>query len=170
MKLKKIKYPAVIILISMYVIGIVMTFSGDLILQIQSIRYQNQIERNANLEFLEFSEKQWANFENDKEIKYKNQYFDVIWFRKLDSKIIAKVVKDSFESETRVTIVELLKKNKPPISENKKSNTFYKHLISENKFYVRNKLVFLEVQLQNFDKKSSSKTKSFIYLQDKPPC
>ncbi len=167
---KKIKNPAIFLILSVYVIGMILAFSGDLIQHIQNIRYRNQIEKIANAETLEFSKTEWNNFSGNHEIHFQNHYYDVISFEQNNKKITAKVVKDSSENKTRVTFVELLKKNKTPISEKKKSNSFSKHVISENKFYYYNKLVFLSEILQNFDGLTSSKTKSFIYLQDKPPC
>lgn len=167
---KKIKKPAIFLILSVYIIGMVLAFSGDLIQHIQNIRYQNQIEKIVNSETLEFTKKEWNSFSDNHEIHYQNHYYDVISFQQINAKITAKVVKDSSESKTRVTVVELLKKNKTPISENKKSYSFSKHLVSENKFFYYNKLVFLSEKLQNFGGLYSSKTKSFIYLQDKPPC
>ncbi len=167
---KKIKKPAILLILSVYVFGMILAFSGDLIQHLQNIRYQNQIEKIANSETLEFTQTEWKNFSDKHEIHYQNHYYDVISFQQKQTIITAKVVKDSSESKARVTFVTFLKNNKTPISEKKKSTSFSKHVISENKFYCDNKSNFRFELLQNFDGLFSSKTKSFIYLQDKPPC
>lgn len=167
---KKIKKPAILLILSVYIIGMILAFSGDLIQHIQNIRYQNQIKKIANTETLEFTQSEWNKFSDKHEIQFQNHYYDVISFQQKKTIITAKVVKDSSENKSRVTFVTFLKTNKTPISEKKKSTSFSKHVLSENNFFCDNKPNFRFEILQNFDGLFSSKTKSFIYLQDKPPC
>ncbi len=144
------------------------TFSGDLILQIQSVRHQNQIEKLEKSETLEFSLKEWNNFSDNQEIKFQNSYYDVISSQTINSKVVAKVVKDDFENEIRVSIHKIFSKTKSSSSNQKKSNTFSKHVICKNEFVYKNKFDF--IKLTNFSEVLISKTSNFIEFSEKPPC
>jgi hypothetical protein len=167
---KKNKKSIIFIIISIYVIGMVMTFTGDLILQIQTIRHQNRIEKIKNSESLEFSMTQWNNFSDNTEIKFQNRYYDVISFKEIDSKIIVKVIKDQFENEFRVSLAKIFNKNKIPFSEKSKSNFFSKHLVSKVEYITFINLDFLLDKLQENNSFLNSKTSNFINFQEKPPC
>lgn len=165
-----IKNLVIFAVISVYFIGMVLTFSGDLIQRIQLVRYQNQIEKIANAKHLEFSLKEWNSFEGADEIKFQNQYYDVISFEKINSKIIANVVHDKFENEARVILTKILDKTKSPLPEKKKSNSFSKHILSKNEIICTNNIISFKFILSKFDKIIVSKTSSFINFQEKPPC
>lgn len=166
----KIKYPLIILFFSIYFIGIVLTFSGNLITQIQNIRHQNQIEKINDFEILEFSISEWHQFSDINEINFKNNYYDVISYAKLNNVIIAKVLKDNFENEISISISKIFKNDKNPISEKKKSNSFSKHLFSKNIFYSGNTIEFILIKLHEFDNILTIKTSNFINLNEKPPC
>ena len=48
--IKKIKFLPVIILATMYLVGFIFAFSGDLITQIQTIRQHNQVNKRLGKE------------------------------------------------------------------------------------------------------------------------
>ena len=148
----------------------ILTFSGGLIYQIQIVRHQNQIENINNAETLEFSLLEWNKFSDSKEIKFKDNYYDVISFKNIKSKILAKAVKDDFENEFRITFNKIFNKHKSPLSEKKKTNLFSKHILSKNEFICTNKINLFNVELQKFDVIIDFKTTNFINFQEKPPC
>ena len=160
---------AVYIIISIYCIGLLLSYSGDLIQQLQSIRYYNQIEKTKKSEVLVFSIQEWKSFKGEKEIKYKNDFYDVISYQAIKSKIIAIVVKDRFENETRVTISRIFNKHKIPFSEKKGSNTFSVHITQEFQI-IASKPEFLNYKPSNFDAFFDLKIKSFTNPLQKPPC
>lgn len=168
--MKKIKNPAVILIISIYFIGMFVTFSGSLINQIQVVRHQNQIEKIANAEILEFSIIEWNNFSESNEIKFQNDFYDVISFEIINSKIFAKVVKDNFENETRITLSKIFNKTKSPFSEKKKSNSFSKHILSLNEIIGLKNINFPLNKLLNLYEVLTSKTSNYINFLEKPPC
>ena len=110
----------------------IVSFVCDLLLQMQTIRHQNQIEKFSDYEILEFSETTWNNFPNKDEIKFNGKYYDVILIEKRDSTIFAKVVCDDLENELHVFIAKINKDSKVPLSNKIKS--FSKHLINQNDF------------------------------------
>lgn len=146
------------------------SLSGDLVLQIQTVRHQNQIEKIKNAQTLEFSIKEWNSFSDNKEIKFQNNYYDVISFQEIDSKIIVKVIKDQFESEFRVCFSKIFNKSKFPFSDKKKSNFFSKHLLSKKEYIILSHLDFLNDKLRENDSFLDSKTSTFLNFQEKPPC
>ncbi len=148
----------------------IMTFTGDLLKQIQCVRYQNTIEKIKNSEILEFSLNDWNNFSDSNEIKFKNNFYDVISIQKLKSKIFANVVKDKLESELRITFSKIFNKTKIPTPGNKKLNSFSKHVLFRYEFVRINNLHFLSKKLQENDNFLNSKTSNFINFQYKPPC
>lgn len=148
----------------------VVTFSGHLILQIQTLRHHNQIEKIKYSETLEFSTTEWNNFSDNTEIKFKNNYYDVISVREINSKIIAKVVKDKFENEFRITFSKIFNKTKFPFSEKNKLNNFSKHLATKNEFVILTNLDFALDKLLKYECYLNFKTSNFINFQEKPPC
>ena len=182
-ELKKIKYTfaknkslnytknlVIFSIISIYFVGMLLTFSGNLIQRIQSVRFQNQIEKIANSKNLEFSLKEWNSFEGANEIAFKNQFYDVVSFKKIDSKIIANVVPDKFENEVRIFLTKILSKTKSSLPEKKKSNSFSKHILSKNEFICPNKKHFYDYKLPIYNSVDNCKTSAFINFQEKPPC
>lgn len=165
----KNKNKTLFILISIYCIGVLLSFSGDLIQQIQDVRYQNQIEKTKKREVLVFSTKEWKYFKNQKEINYKNNFYDVVSHQEVNSKIIATVVKDKFENETRVVISQIFNKHKTPFSEKKKPSSISEH-IAQVYPKIAFKPEFLNYKPSNFDVNFDLKIKSFINLLQKPPC
>ncbi len=148
----------------------IMAFTGDLLKQIQCVRYQNTIEKIKNSEILEFSLSDWNNFSDSNEIKFKNNFYDVISIQKLNSKIFANVVKDKLENELRITFSKIFNKTKIPTSGNKKLNSFSKHVLSSYEFVRINNLHFPSKKLQENDNFLNSKISNFINFQYKPPC
>lgn len=147
-----------------------LTLSENLIYQIQVVRHQNQIEKISKAEILEFSLCEWNSFSDLQEIKFQNNFYDVISFKKINIKVVVKVVKDDFENEIRVSFLKILNKFKFPLSDKKKSNSFSKHLLSKNEFICSIKVNIYNSNHKNFDRTLSSKTSSFINFQEKPPC
>ncbi len=148
----------------------VLTFCGNLFQKIQNVRYQYQIEKSFKSEILEFSILEWNKFSDSKEIKFKDNYYDVISFENINSKILAKVVKDDYDNEIRITFNKIFNKHKLPLSEKKKTNSFSKHILLKNEFIFRNEIIFFITKFQIKDGILNSKTSSFINVQKKPPC
>ena len=147
----------------------VFTFSGNLLNQIQVVRQQNQIEKIASSEILEFSLNEWNNFSSLNEIKFQNNYYDIISFEKINSKIVAKVVKDDFENEVRITFLKVFNKHQSPLSHKKKTNSFSNYLpcdFASNNF---EKINFNADLIQHKSQYLLLRTSNFINFLEKPP-
>ena len=168
--MKNIKNLAIFAVISGYIIGIVFSFSGNLINQIQVTRQKIQIEKISNAEILEFSLNDWNNFEDSDEIKFRNEYYDVVSFQKINNRIFAKAVKDDLENELRVSFLKVFNKHQSPLSKIKKTNFFSKHLLCFTEFKIVGnsnfKLDFVPDNIYFL----AFKTSSFINFLEKPPC
>ena len=68
----KIKLLPSIILSTMYLVGFLFAFSIDLILQIQTARHYNQINKKKLVENISLSLSQWNDLDDQHEIKIKN--------------------------------------------------------------------------------------------------
>lgn len=165
----KNKIVVTFIAISLYVMGVFLAHSGDLFNEIQNIRYENQIRKIKLSQTIIFSSGEWQTFSNKKEIKYNNAYYDVISFRKYGSEVIAKVVKDEFENEFRLTISQVLNKNKIPTSE-KKSTFISIHLAQKYPLNIGFKINFGIDAIENYNTQFNLKTSSFVNLMYDPPC
>lgn len=168
--MRTLKNSATFLIISIYFIGMVLIFSGSLIEQIQCVRHQNQIEKIANAETIEFTLNNWNNFSESNEIKFRNNYYDVISFENINSRIFAKVVKDDFENDTRITLSKILNKTQSPFSEKKKSNSFSKHILYINEFVGNKNIHFQLNKPLNLNEILVSKTSNYINFLEKPPC
>lgn len=165
----KYKKPAILIIISLYIIGVFFVNSGDLFSQIQKIRYENRIKKIKLCKTIIFSSKEWKVFSDKKEIKFNNAYYDVIAFQEFNSKVIAKVIKDDLENEFRLVISQILNKQKP-LPLDKKYTSLSKHLVQKEKINFVFKFNFKIDKIENYDTQFNLKTKSFIYSLFEPPC
>lgn len=168
--IKKIKFLPVIILATIYLVGFVFAFSGDLITQIQTIRQHNQINKKNHLETISLSLSQWNDLDDKHEIKIDKVYYDVVSHSIVGSNVILKVVKDHFESEIRVFFAQVFHKNKLPNSEKKKVNFLTSQIIVDSQSIYNAKKGFEEILIKNFKSNFDLKTNSFIFLLQKPPC
>jgi hypothetical protein len=168
--IKKIKFLPVIILATMYLVGFVFAFSGDLIQQIQTVRQHKQVNKKNNIETISLSLSQWSNLSDKHEIKIDKVYYDVVSHSIVGSNIILKVVKDHFESEIRVFFAQVFHKNKLPNSEKKKVNFLTSQIAVDSQSIYNAKKGFEEILVKNFKSNFDLKTNSFIFLIQKPPC
>lgn len=148
----------------------ILSFTGDFIQHFQYNRHQYQIEKIASAKILEFSIYDWEKFNDNKEIQIQSDFYDVISIEKKANKIFAKVVKDDFENEIRVTFSQIFNKHKTPISEKKKTNSIAKHLNAKLKVQSNYAATFYYKKKSNFDFNTNLKVISFIDLPIKPPC
>ena len=146
----------------------IVSFVCDLLLQMQTIRHQNQIEKFSDYEILEFSETTWNNFPNKDEIKFNGKYYDVALIEKRGSTIFAKVVCDDLENELHVFIAKINKDSKVPLSNKIKS--FSKHLINQNDFLFTNDFLISSNKLQKFSFISNDIISGFNTFLERPPC
>ena len=144
------------------------SFVGDLLLQMQTIRHQNQIEKFSNYEILEFSETTWNNFPNKNEVKFNAKYYDVALIEKRGSTIFAKVVCDDLENELHVFIAKINKDSKVPLSN--KTKSFSKHLINQNEFLIANKQLISSNKTQIISFISNDIISGFNTFLERPPC
>lgn len=166
---KKNKIVVILIVISLYVTGVFLSYSGDLLAEIQKTRYENQIKKIKLCQTIIFSAKQWQAFSNKKEIKIKNTYYDVISFQKIQQGVVVKMVKDDLENEFRLVVSQILNKHKIPFSE-KKDTSLFKHLLQKQKSSNDVKFDFEIDEIENYNTNFNLKTKSFIDLLFDPPC
>lgn len=68
----KIIFLPFIILATLYLVGFLFAFSGDLILQIQIVKHHNQINKKKLVENISLSLSQWNDLDDQHEIKIKN--------------------------------------------------------------------------------------------------
>jgi hypothetical protein len=165
----KYKKPVILIIILLNISGVFFVNSGDLFSQIQRIRYENQIKKIQSSKSMSFSLKEWKTFSDKKEIKYKNDYYDVISFQEFHSEVIAKVVKDDLENEFRLLISQIIKKRKTPPLDRKRS-FLSKHLVQKNKINVGFDNDFKINTTENHNTQFNLKTRVFIYSLFDPPC
>lgn len=168
--IKKIKFLPVIILATMYLVGFLFAFSGDLITQIQTIRQHNQVNKKNNIETISLSLSKWNDLDDKHEIKIKKHYFDVVSHSIVGSNVILKVVKDHFESEMRVAFSQVFNKNNFPNRDKKKTKILSNQITSEftSNWFAKNDYPLF--QTKNFKSNFDLKTNSFIFLIQKPPC
>jgi hypothetical protein len=167
---KKFKILAILSIVFIYIFGVIFTFSGDLISHIQLVRHENQIKKLDLIELLEFTNQEWLPFSDNKEIKYKNNFYDVISVQIIQSKVLVKVVKDNLESKLRLSFLKVFNKNKFPNSDYKKFDFFSKHITISTCTKLIIKTKFLLDIKQNFNIFFQHKTRSYINLLQKPPC
>jgi hypothetical protein len=167
---KKSKKIAILFLAFVYAIGVFMAFSGGMLQDFQTIRYENKIKQTKEIHIITFDWKDWNNLENHKEVKFKKTYYDVISFRQMHSKIIVKAVKDDSENEFRLQFSQLSSKHKSPISEKKDFSVFFKQIVINysNNYYF--KLSFINSKTINFNFVFDLKTHSYQNIPLQPPC
>ncbi len=158
-----------IVVISFYITGVFLTYSDNLLRQIQKIRYENQIQNIKFSKSITFSSEEWRDFSNKTEIKYKNVFYDVVSFQQFHSKVIAKVVKDDFENEFRLVVSQVLNKHKRFPSEKKRA-IFSKHLVHKDKVDWSFKIDFKINAIENYNAQFNLKAKLLIYSVFDPPC
>ena len=168
--LQKNRIFAVFLILSIYIFGLLLSFTGDFIQHFQAVRHQNQIEKIELATTLEFSFNDWKKFKDSKEIHFQYDFYDVISINKTANKIIAKVVKDDFENEIRVAFSQIFTKHKLPISEKKKTDSFAKHLNIKLLENLKNVTTVFSKKTSNFDYLLHLKINSYIDLPLKPPC
>lgn len=147
----------------------IFSFTGDLITQIQTVRHQNMIEKIAELQILKFSLNEWNNFSNQEEIKFNNNYYDVVSFKKDTKNVFAEVVQDDLENDIRVFISKIHKESKHSNSNKFDSNKFSKHLLNHNKAMVFDSIFELKNKTQKFAFIKNEKTSNFNNFIEKPP-
>jgi hypothetical protein len=167
---KKSKKTAIFLLAILYAVVVFMAFSGDLLQDLQSIRYENKINQTKDIQTITFDQKDWNNLENHKEVKFKKTYYDVVSFRQFRSKIIVKAVKDSLENEFRLICSQLSSKYKSPISEKKDTSVFFKQIVVNQSNNYSFKLLFLLSKSKNFNIIFDLKTISYQNIPLQPPC
>jgi hypothetical protein len=168
--IKRSKKNAILFLAFLYAVGVFMAFSGDLLQDLQSIRYESKIKQTKEIQAITFDCKDWNNLENHKEVKFKKVYYDVVSFRQLNSKIIVKAVKDNSENEFRLICSQLSSKHKSPISEKKDTSVFFKQIIVNQSNNYSFKLLFLLSKSKNFNIIFDLKTISYQNIPLQPPC
>jgi len=168
--LKKIKFLPSIILATLYLLGFLFAFSGDLIQQIQTVRQYNQVNNKNNIETISLSLSQWNDLDDKHEIKIKKHYFDVVSHSIVGGNVILKVVEDHLESEIRVFFAQVFHKNKLPNSEKKKVNFLTSQITVDSQSIYNATKGFEEILINNFRSNFDVETNSFIFLIQKPPC
>lgn len=168
--LKKIKHIAILSIVIIYLLQVCFTFSGILIENIQKVRYENQIAKNFMTMEKEFSFNDWQPLDNKKEIKINNIFYDVVSAKKVGQRVMVQVVKDSFESEFRISFQNVLNKKSTENSSKKKVFKTYslKVIFNETK---TNSITFVTGYSfkPNFPF-SSIKTNKIIKAIHRPPC
>ena len=166
---KKIKFLPTLIA-AIYLFGFLFAFSGDLIIQIQTVRHHNQIKETNCFETISLSLSQWNTLNDKHEIKLDNIYYDVVSHSISGQNVILRAVKDHFESEIRIVFSQIFSKNKIPSSNKKKINNFFSQILFE--FTTKLKIIdfFDIVLIKKFKSNFDLKTITFIYLPQKPPC
>lgn len=167
---RKIKFFRVLFFTAMYLVGFLFAFSGDLIQQIQTLRLHHQINKKNLVENISFTLSQWNDLDDKHEIKIDDIYYDVVSYSINGENVILKVVKDHFESELRVVLSQVFNKNKLPNSDKKKINFFSSQIALELQLNLNFKNGFEEMLNKNFKFNFDSKTSSFIFIPQKPPC
>lgn len=161
---------SILFVATMYLVGLLFAFSGDLFQQIQTTRHQNQINKINQIELISISLSQWNEFENKHEIKLKDIFYDVVAHSISEQKVTLKVVKDHSENEIRVVFSQVFNKCKCPTSDKKKSNSSIHQIVFEPKSNWFNKSIFTSILIENFKSNFDLKTNAYVYLPQKPPC
>jgi hypothetical protein len=170
LKLKKIKHTAIFAIVTLYVLQLCFVFSGTLIENFQHIRHQNQVSKLLLSETKEISMSNWNNFDNKKEIKINNRFYDVASFKIINKKVILKVVADNLENTIRISFESLFHKSKKTESNQKKSfNSFNFIAIVHN---IDNQKIEqpTEIFSSNIFFMVIQNTRNTVLNLDKPPC
>jgi hypothetical protein len=168
--LKKIKHIAIQSVAVLFILQVCFTFSGILIENIQQVRYENRIARNLKAVHKEFSLNDWQQLNNKKEIEVNHVFYDVISAKKVGGLVVVKMVRDSFESEFRITFQNVLNKKSNGSSGKKKIFKPYsiKIIFNEVKtnstpaltdYFLKPNFPFLNIETNKINKS--------VY---KPPC
>ena len=124
--LKQIKYISIFVIVSFYMLQSTSLFSGSFIENIKDMRYKIQVSKLALTETKEIPISIWNKIEKKKEFKINGVYYDVVSYKENDGKIIAKVVKDTYEHSLKLIIDNLFKDKEHPLKGKKKnSKTFF---------------------------------------------
>lgn len=167
---KKNQFFSILFVTTLYLVGFLFAFCGDLVQQIQTVRHQNQINKINQIELISISISQWNQFDNKHEIKLKDIFYDVVAHSISGQKVTLKVVKDHYENEVRVVFSQVFNKGKCPTSDKKKSTSSIHQIVCETKPNCLNNSNFASMLVENYKSKFDLKTNSYIYLPQKPPC
>ncbi|MFC4818623.1 hypothetical protein [Flavobacterium sp. GCM10023249] len=168
--LRKIKNISIFVIVTFYVLQFSPLFSDVFIENIKEIRYNAQLSKLHLAETKELSISYWNSLGKKKELKINGVYYDVVSYKKSGNKIIATLVKDSYEDKFK-TALEQLFSVKEPINKNKKkiqksnlvvtivTSTAEDNTVTESKkYYCSN---FREVK---------GKTNKIVVTNLRPPC
>lgn len=167
---KKNHFFSILLVTTLYLVGFLIAFCGDLVQQIQTVRHQNQINKINQIEIISISLSQWNQFDNKHEIELDDIFYDVVAHSISGQKVTLKVVKDHFENEVRVVFSQIFNKSKYPTSDKKKSTFSLQQIVCETKPNWLNNNTFASMLVENFKSNFDLKTNSYIYLPQKPPC
>ncbi len=168
--MKKIKHIAIFAIVTFYVMQLCFVFSGTLIENYQEIRHQNQVSKLLLSETKEISLSNWNNFDNKKEIKINNRFYDVASFKIINKKVILKVVADNLENTIRISFESLFHKSKKTESNQKKAFKIFHFIAVIHDILSVNLKKPVEVFSQNIYFFVTLKTKNTTTNLDKPPC
>ncbi|WP_395078025.1 hypothetical protein [Flavobacterium sp.] len=168
--LKKIKYLAIVTIVTSYVLQLCFVFSGTLIENFQQIRHQNQISKLLLSETKEISIETWNGFNDKKEIKINNIFYDVASFKITNKIVIVHVIADNFENQMRINLQSLFHKSKKSDSNQKKSFNTFNFIAVINIIETQKIMARIEVFTPNVYFTLTKNTKNTVLKLDKPPC
>ena len=168
--LKRIKHIAILVIATFYMLQLSPLFSNFLIENLKDFRNKTQISKLHSTETKELSITFWNTLTEKKEFKINGIYYDVISYKKKNNKIIAKVIKDSYEEYFKIALDDIFGEKENSQKDKKKvqkSNLQISALSSpvesldttNAKFYYRSNYRELE-----------GKTKKISITTLRPPC
>ena len=168
--MKKIKYIAILTIVASYVLQLCFVFSGTLIENFQEIRYQNQISKLHLSETKKISIDNWNDFNNKREIKINDIFYDVASFKVVNKIVIVQVVADSFENQMRINFESLFHKSKKSDSNQKKIFNCFNFIAVINNIETQKITARIEIFEPKVYFTIIQNTKNTVLNLDKPPC
>jgi hypothetical protein len=168
--LKRIKHISIFVIATFYVLQLTPLFPVFFIENIKDIRNKIQISKLHLAETKELSISFWNTLPEKKEFKINGIYYDVISYKRANNKIIAKVIKDSYEDYFKIALDDLFCKKENSHKDKKKVHKLNLLVTTLSSHNEDSNTTFLETYYRSNYRNLKSKTKKIVVIALKPPC
>lgn len=168
--LRRIKHISIFAIATFYVLQLTPLFSVFFIESIKDIRNKIQISKLHLSETKELSISFWNTLPEKKEFKINGIYYDVISYKRANNKIIAQVVKDSYEDYFKIALDDLFCKKENSHKDKKKVQKLNLLVTTLSSHDEDNNTTFLETYYCSNYRNLKGKTKKIVVITLRPPC
>ena len=167
--LKRIKHISIFTIAAFYMLQFTPLFSDILIENIRDIRNKVQISKLHLAETKELPISFWNTLIEKKEFQLNGAYYDVISYKEKGDKIVAKVVKDSYEANFKIVLDNLFSKKNQSHKDKKKSQKLNQQIITLSSDQDYDLYTSKFYRYSNY-RKLKGKTKKIVVITLRPPC